>query len=87
MTVTACEPSAGAPQPVIGGKDPKAATGWMWDLTIPTDHDFYIDGVVRPASGSDGIRNEAYAILVHNSSCAPDNGHQWPNSYGLKDQR
>ena len=39
----------------IGGHDPKAATGWMWDLTVPgnNDHDFY-------------IQTATAAILVHN---------------------
>jgi hypothetical protein len=38
---------------VTGGYTPKQATGWMWDLTIPGDHDFYIDTVAAP-------------VLVHN---------------------
>jgi Pretoxin HINT domain len=40
-----------------GGYTPKQQTGSMWDLTIPTDHDFYISTVVSP-------------VLVHN--CGPD---------------
>ena len=38
---------------VIGGSPPAQTTGWMWDLTIPGDHDFYID-------------TTAAATLVHN---------------------
>jgi hypothetical protein len=41
---------------VLGGYTPKVSTGWMWDLTIPRDHDFYVQ-----AAGT--------AILVHN--CVP----------------
>jgi Pretoxin HINT domain len=36
---------------------PQQSTGWMWDLTIPGDHDFYID---TPAAD----------ILVHNCNGA-----------------
>jgi len=36
-----------------GGYTPRITTGWMWDLTIPTDHDFYID-------------TELASVLVHN---------------------
>jgi Pretoxin HINT domain len=38
---------------VTGGHNPKNRTGWMWDLTIPTDHDFYIVARTTP-------------VLVHN---------------------
>ena len=38
---------------VAGGWVPPQSAGWMWDLTIPGDHDFYIDTTV-------------VAILVHN---------------------
>jgi hypothetical protein len=46
----------GAAATVIGGSIPRHHTGWMWDLTIPTDHDFY-------------IQTAATAILVHNEVC------------------
>ena len=36
-----------------GGITPKQYDGWMWDLTIPGDHDFYIQATTT-------------AILVHN---------------------
>jgi hypothetical protein len=48
---------AGGYATAAGGWTPKAADGWMWDLTITADHDFYIDTV-------------AAAVLVHN--CNPD---------------
>jgi RHS repeat-associated protein len=40
---------------VLGGYTPRDRTGWMWDLTIPGDHDFY-------------IATAAADILVHNCS-------------------
>jgi hypothetical protein len=46
---------AGGTATVTGGHDPKNTTGWMSDLTIPGNHDFYVQ-----ASAS------ATAILVHN---------------------
>jgi RHS repeat-associated protein len=38
---------------VVGGYAPRARSGWMWDLTVQTDHDFYIHAA-------------ADAVLVHN---------------------
>jgi hypothetical protein len=38
---------------VTSGHNAWAKTGWMWDLTVTTDHDFYIQAA-------------ATAILVHN---------------------
>jgi RHS repeat-associated protein len=38
---------------VISGYDPAEATGWMWDLTVANDHDFYINVATT-------------AVLVHN---------------------
>ncbi|HEX6524356.1 MAG TPA: DUF4258 domain-containing protein, partial [Streptosporangiaceae bacterium] len=43
---------------VLGGYTPGHADEWMWDLTIPGDHDFYIGTF-------------ASAILVHNAGCDP----------------
>jgi Pretoxin HINT domain len=37
----------------LGGWVPRQHDGWMWDLTIQDDHDFYIDTTVAP-------------VLVHN---------------------
>ena len=39
----------------LGGHAPRGDTGWMWDLTIPGDHDFYIQAAET-------------AILVHNNT-------------------
>jgi hypothetical protein len=44
---------AGAMAVVLGGSPSIARSGWMWDLTVSHDHDFYI----RVASNS---------VLVHN---------------------
>jgi hypothetical protein len=50
-------PPAGGTVTVTGGYTPRDTTGWMWDLTITTDHDFYIQ-----TAGS--------AILAHNCPTA-----------------
>jgi hypothetical protein len=44
---------AGGTATVLGGYTPKTTTGWMWDLAVTVDHDFYID-------------TTATDILVHN---------------------
>jgi RHS repeat-associated protein len=41
---------------VLGGRDSKIRSGWMWDLTIPGDHDFYIQAA-------------SAVVLVHNIVC------------------
>ena len=41
---------------VLGGSTPRVTSGWMWDLTVHTDHDFY-------------IQISASFALVHNDSC------------------
>jgi hypothetical protein len=41
---------------VTGGYTPKVATGWMWDLTVTGDHDFYVLTVTAH-------------VLVHNDDC------------------
>ena len=43
---------------VAGGYTPSQSAGWMWDLTIPADHDFYIDTTVS-------------AVLAHNCGDPP----------------
>lgn len=43
---------------VIGGHAARDTTGWMWDLTVTTDHDFYIDTI-------------AASVLVHNCPTGP----------------
>ena len=59
----------GAAATASGGIAPAVATGWMWDLTISNDHDFYV------VAGST-------AVLVHNCPSAPgepsaSSGSQW----------
>jgi hypothetical protein len=44
---------------VLGGYTPRQADGWMWDLTVPGNHDFYIQAATT-------------AVLVHN--CSPTVG-------------
>jgi hypothetical protein len=44
---------AGGTATVLGGHAPRDRSGWMWDLTIPGNHDFY-------------IATTAADILVHN---------------------
>lgn len=46
---------------VLGGTPADIPTGWMWDLTIPTDHDFYVVA-------------DSIAVLVHNDDCG---GSTW----------
>ena len=43
----------GAAVTVLGGYTPVKQSGWMWDLTVTTDHDFYVE-----ANGG--------AVLAHN---------------------
>jgi hypothetical protein len=31
---------------------PSSTSGWMWDLTVTSDHDFYIDVATRPSSST-----------------------------------
>ena len=50
-------PSGGSAT-VAGGHIPEQTAGWMWDLTIPGDHDFYID-------------TAATTILAHNCPAGP----------------
>jgi hypothetical protein len=49
-----------------GGTTPKDHDGWMWDLTVQDDHDFYVEpsAVLPPSSGGPA------AVLVHN--CTPE---------------
>jgi Pretoxin HINT domain len=48
----------GATATVVGGTTPAITSGWMWDLTIDSDHDFYV------IAGTT-------AVLVHNCDTAP----------------
>jgi hypothetical protein len=49
--------SSGGTVTIAGGYDPKNAVGWMWDLTVVGDHDFYIQAA-------------ATGVLVHNCPIA-----------------
>jgi hypothetical protein len=49
----------GQPAVVVGGSVPAVHDGWMWDLTVRTDHDFYVDTTVA-------------AVLVHNCTISMD---------------
>ena len=42
----------------LGGYTPKTSTGWMWDLTVTSDHDFY-------------VQTATTAVLVHNCPTGP----------------
>lgn len=55
---------------VIGGLAPAETTGWMWDLTIPGDHDFYVNAVTQSPT-VDAVHNHhtelgTTSVLVHN---------------------
>jgi Pretoxin HINT domain len=51
----------GAIATAAGSYWPNVASGWMWDLTVPRDHDFYVTA-------------GATALLVHNCPVGPDEG-------------
>ena len=57
---------------VLGGSAPRQAAGWMWDLTVASDHDFYIDpdasGSAASPNGDQGRASSDY-VLVHNVVC------------------
>ena len=52
---------SGATANVLGGAVSKGPGGWMWDLTVPGDHDFYVDTAAAP-------------VLVHNCGYTPAGG-------------
>jgi pretoxin HINT domain-containing protein len=54
---------------VVVGSTPKQHDGWMWDLTVQDDHDFY----VLPATGPlvSTIGSDAVPVLVHNCGDLP----------------
>src|SRR5262249_2379481 len=54
---------AGAVTTVIGGSTPVVHDGWMWDLTIANDHDFYVDAAPVDASAP---KADSTPVLVHN---------------------
>ena len=49
---------------VSGGYTPSRHNGWMWDLTVQDDHDFYVEPAVALPPSQAGPA--AVAILVHN---------------------
>ena len=56
---------------VVGGSVPADQDGWMWDLTVQDDHDFYVEpAVVLPPSRAGPTRAGTEAagvpVLVHN---------------------
>jgi len=55
---TALRTASGGAATVLGGGAPRHHDGWMWDLTITTDHDFYIAA-------------DSTAMLVHNCTTIP----------------
>ena len=57
-----------------GGHTPADHNGWMWDLTISGDHDFYVLAVVANAQSTVGTGT---LILVHNTN-GPGCGDQLP---------
>jgi RHS repeat-associated protein len=54
----------------VDGYTPRQHTGWMWDLTVPGDHDFYIH-----------IRSVT-SLLVHNDDCRPPQANSKENMNG-----
>jgi hypothetical protein len=59
---------AGATATALGGHDPKATTGWMWDLSIPggNDHDFYVLPGDSEGAYYHSDEHGVAAVLVHN---------------------
>lgn len=55
--------SGGAQATVIGGHTPRERNGWMWDLTVTGDHDFYVYTTAAP-------------VLVHNCPMIGEGGTQ-----------
>jgi hypothetical protein len=65
---------AGGTATVLGGHAPRHRSGWMWDLTIPGNHDFY-------------IATTAADILVHNCIPSPGPEARWQGGvYTLRDE-
>jgi hypothetical protein len=63
-------PAQDANATVTGGYTPRDATGWMWDLTIQGDHDFYIQAATTTILAHNctlsGIADEVHAALGTN---------------------
>jgi hypothetical protein len=54
---------AGGTATVLGGHAPRDRSGWMWDLTIPGDHDFYIATTVADILVHNCTRNQGVYIF------------------------
>jgi RHS repeat-associated protein len=63
---------------VVGGYVPRQRDGWMWDLNIPGDHDFYVIPAIAVEQMTDGnqfsydVEGEFTPVLVHNCNPAVD---------------
>jgi hypothetical protein len=69
---------------VVGGSVPADHDGWMWDLTVQDDHDFYVEPAVTLPPSRAGPSD--VAVLVHN--CGPsgsDNLVLGSRYHGLQD--
>jgi RHS repeat-associated protein len=59
---------------VTTGYTPRIDAAWMWDLTVPPDHDFYIIATTTASTRPHAhfAEDDDTAVLVHNSSsCGP----------------
>lgn len=52
---------------VLGGYVPRTSSGWMWDLTVAGDHDFY-------------VQVDSNAVLAHNCPIGPSESWGNPDS-------
>jgi hypothetical protein len=59
----------GSPAVADGGHVPVIQDGWMWDLTIQDDHDFYVMPVGSASHEVLNGRTDVIPVLVHN--CGP----------------
>jgi hypothetical protein len=59
---------AGGTATALGGHAPRHRSGWMWDLTVQQDHDFYvIPGQTAGSGGEDQVGAAGMVpVLVHN---------------------
>ena len=66
---------AGGTATVTGGWTPKITAGWMWDLTIPGDHDFYVIPATYDRAASPTypyhVESASIPVLVHNCGDIP----------------
>jgi hypothetical protein len=60
-----------------GGHVPAQHDGWMWDLTVQGDHDFYVTSASLGTAVGDGATSASPgpdAVLVHNCPSGADEG-------------